>query len=139
MVDDNAPSADAIAEYLKAPDMETEVVYGGEACVARAKMDPPIDLIVLDMSMPGMNGVQVMEEFLKWNPPPPFKIITATAFADWQSAFGDGVLSGTTWGNEDAQSQVNPFSKILIAELDKSSGFEAMLSQIKATITKLKK
>lgn len=140
VVDDNTLTADSLAKAITSPELEVEVFYSGQDCLNRVKKDPPVDFIILDMNMPGVNGAQVLTEFSKLDPKPKVKVILFTAYADWQSDLMEKTLGGTLrWSNGtvvgDPMADKGPFADFLIGELDKSSGFQILVQQIKELIT----
>lgn len=144
IADDNSLTTDSLAKALATPDMDVEVVYSGQECLDRVKKEPAIDIIILDMGMPGLSGAQVLAEFCKWKPKPAFKVILFTAYADWQSDLMEKTLGGTLrWSDGtpvgDPQVDKGPFSEFLIGEIDKSSGFQAVVQQIKVMLADCRK
>lgn len=58
---------------------EVMSVYSGQEAVEMAEGDPEIDLILMDIQMPGMNGLEASEEIKKKNPL--MRIMAQTAHA----------------------------------------------------------
>ncbi len=58
VVDDEPVNISIIVEALQ-PDYKTVVAKNGEQALQRAAADPPPDLILLDIMMPGMDGYEV--------------------------------------------------------------------------------
>jgi CheY-like chemotaxis protein len=87
VVDDDVDLADATVETIHdmgQGEFTAEAVYGGQACLDRiAKGDgKPIDLIMLDLGMENVNGVDVIRALIKINPLPTFKVLVATAYGE---------------------------------------------------------
>ena len=61
VVDDEAPLAGAIAEYLRREGFEVTVTHDGLSAVTMARRDQP-DLIVLDLMLPGIDGIEVCRQ-----------------------------------------------------------------------------
>jgi DNA-binding response OmpR family regulator len=61
VVDDEAPLAGAIAEYLRREGFEVTVTHDGRSAVTMARRDEP-DLIVLDLMLPGIDGIEVCRQ-----------------------------------------------------------------------------
>ena len=61
VVDDEAPLAGAIAEYLRREGFVVTVTHDGTSAVAMARRDVP-DLIVLDLMLPGIDGIEVCRQ-----------------------------------------------------------------------------
>ncbi len=60
IVEDEQHLADGLRFNLEAECYDTEVVDTGEAALDRLRVtDPPVDLMVLDVMLPGLNGFQV--------------------------------------------------------------------------------
>ena len=64
LVDDDRDVADSIAEVLRLLDYQVQVVYGGEEALRMAGRYRP-DVIILDINMPGMDGLQTARELKK--------------------------------------------------------------------------
>jgi CheY-like chemotaxis protein len=89
VVDDSKEAADSkmlIVQGLGAGEFSCEALYGGQECLARLDKQPPVDLIVLDLEMPEVNGVDIIRAILRMNPRPRLKILIASARAEnWVS------------------------------------------------------
>ena len=66
VVDDEAPLAGAIAEYLRREGFEVTVTHDGVSAVAMARRDTP-DLIVLDLMLPGIDGIEVCRQIRQFS------------------------------------------------------------------------
>ena len=59
VVDDHPLVADAVSQLLRSEGYEAATAYSGEAALAFVR-DHAVDLVVLDVSMPGMSGLDVL-------------------------------------------------------------------------------
>jgi CheY-like chemotaxis protein len=83
VVDDNRDAADSTAELLALCGARVEVRYAGEDAVVAAVEEPP-DAVVLDLSMPGMDGFEVAERIRGAGNRPPL-IVALTALEDYRT------------------------------------------------------
>jgi CheY-like chemotaxis protein len=81
IVDDEPEVADVLARSLQRQGHRTTVVHSGEEALASLTRLTP-DAMFLDVSMPGMNGLDVMAEVKRLKPGLPVVIITGHATAD---------------------------------------------------------
>lgn len=69
LVDDEAPFTDALAERLTMRDFSVTVAYSGAQCLDILRQNPAaVDVIVLDVQMPGISGLDVLREVKKNTP-----------------------------------------------------------------------
>lgn len=81
IVDDTPTNIALLADALK-PHYRTKVANQGERALAIARADPPPDLVLLDVMMPGMSGYEVCER-LKADPATRgIPVIFVTAMSD---------------------------------------------------------
>ena len=83
VVDDQKGAADiSVAAILKFGQgaFTAEAVYGGQACLDRLGKQPAVDLILLDLNMPEVNGADVIRTLMRQSPKPPIKIMVTTAW-----------------------------------------------------------
>jgi DNA-binding response OmpR family regulator len=78
VVDDDATVSDVVRRYLERDGLTVEVVGDGEHALARALADPP-DLVILDLMLPGMTGLDVCREMHRTGPVP---LIMLTALGE---------------------------------------------------------
>ena len=67
LVDDEKDFANYTAKRLSARGMQVQIAYDGKSAMALAAARP-IDVVVLDLLMPGMNGFEVFREIKKLRP-----------------------------------------------------------------------
>jgi DNA-binding NtrC family response regulator len=67
IVDDEVALANTLAQRLQLRDMKVGTAYDGEQALSKVKVDKP-DVIVLDLRMPGMHGMEVLQEIKKASP-----------------------------------------------------------------------
>ncbi|PZS31166.1 MAG: DNA-binding response regulator [Pseudonocardiales bacterium] len=99
VVDDDPTVSDVVRRYLEREGLEVEVVADGEIALKRALEDPP-DLVILDLMLPGMSGLEVCQRLRERLPIP---IVMLTALGEE----GDRVL-GLEYGADDYVTK--PFS-----------------------------
>jgi DNA-binding response OmpR family regulator len=78
VVDDDPTVADVVARYLLRDGHEVECVSDGRVALARARESPP-DLVVLDLMLPGMNGLEVCRRLRETSPVP---VVMLTALGE---------------------------------------------------------
>jgi two-component system, response regulator, stage 0 sporulation protein F len=59
--------------------------YDGIEALAKFRENPP-DLVVLDINMPGMNGIEVLRQMKEWRANLP--IILSSAYQEYKQDFG---------------------------------------------------
>lgn len=64
LVDDEKAFVDTLAQRLKMRELIVDTVYDGEQALACIKEVDP-DVIVLDLKMPGLHGIEVLREVKK--------------------------------------------------------------------------
>ena len=69
VVDDEPQILKALATNLRARDYDVDVAATGEDALARAADHPP-DLVVLDLGLPGISGIEVIEGLRGWTAVP---------------------------------------------------------------------
>jgi CheY-like chemotaxis protein len=81
IVDDEPQVAEVLARSLSRQGHHTTVVHSGEEALDRLRT-LPLDAMFLDVSMPGMNGLDVMAEVKRLKPSLAVVIITGHATPD---------------------------------------------------------
>jgi len=67
LVDDEVDFVDVLADRLEARGLRVRKTTSGQEALAAAE-ETVFDAIVLDMAMPGMNGIETLEGLLEINP-----------------------------------------------------------------------
>ncbi|WP_320670319.1 response regulator transcription factor [Patulibacter defluvii] len=74
VVDDEPTVADLVARYLARAGFRTRVAHDGETALALVAERPP-DLLVLDVMLPGIGGLEVLARVAERRPDPPAVIL----------------------------------------------------------------
>jgi len=69
IVDDEAPIRRPLELNLTARGYQVEQAVSGEAALQRARSLPP-DLVIVDLGLPGMSGIDVIRSFREWSTVP---------------------------------------------------------------------
>jgi DNA-binding response OmpR family regulator len=94
VVEDERHLADGLRFNLEAESHDVEVVDTGEAALARLPGEPPVDLVVLDVMLPGKDGFAVVSELRQRGQFVPVLMLTARGRAE-------DVLRGFAAGADD--------------------------------------
>lgn len=78
LTDDNEDIVELVKLVLASSGYRLETVPDGSQAVARGLQDPPPDLILMDLNMPGMNGFVATEELRARGFKNPIVILTAS-------------------------------------------------------------
>ena len=89
IVDDSSFSRRNMRQHLEALGHDVEEASDGPQALERFYLNPP-DLVMLDLVMPGMNGIEVLAKMQGLNP----KIPVIVATSDVQKATADEVQQG---------------------------------------------
>ena len=81
IVDDEPQVADVLSRSLTRQGHRTSVVHSGQEAIDRLRHSAP-DAMFLDVSMPGMNGLDVMAEVKRLRPSLAIVVITGHATSD---------------------------------------------------------
>src|SRR6185437_14974977 len=65
IVDDEPESLDDLIDNLEACNCDVEVAPHGLLALQRVRVDPRPDLVLLDMLMPGLSGLETLERLLQ--------------------------------------------------------------------------
>lgn len=67
LVDDEVQFVDTLAQRLRLRDLKVDTVYDGSQALEFIRKTEP-DVIVLDLKMPGLHGIEVLRELKKTRP-----------------------------------------------------------------------
>ena len=67
LVDDEVQFVDSLAERLGMRNLDCEAVYDGDQALDIVKKQE-FDVVILDLRMPGMDGIEVLRQLKKKNP-----------------------------------------------------------------------
>ncbi len=90
LVDDESTFRVPLAERLNLRGYDTVDVDRGEEAIKRIRSDSEIDVVLLDLKMPGMDGQQVLKELKSFRPE--LQVIMLTAHGSMSSAMEIGKL-----------------------------------------------
>lgn len=85
LVDDEEGIQLLFREELEEEGYEVISAFNGEEALKKFKADPP-DLVVLDINMPGINGIEVLGNMKEIHPDLP--VILSTAYQEYKQDFG---------------------------------------------------
>jgi adenylate cyclase len=95
VVDDEEANRDLLARRLAAAGYQVSTTGDGQAALRRIESEP-IDLVLLDVLMPGTSGLEVLEAIRREHPPTQLPVILATALGG-----SDHVVEGLRLGAND--------------------------------------
>jgi DNA-binding NtrC family response regulator len=84
LVDDEVPFVETMAKRLNKRGFDILSAYSGQEALDRLSLHSNIDVVILDVKMPGMDGIQVLEEIK--NRFPITEVIILTGHATVESA-----------------------------------------------------
>src|SRR5688500_15269709 len=82
IVDDEANYRKVLAMMLADFDVELAEAEDGVAALARLEKEPGVDLVLTDMNMPNMGGMELLAKLREQTSPPPVVVITAHSSVD---------------------------------------------------------
>jgi DNA-binding NtrC family response regulator len=68
LVDDEVPFVDTMTKRLGKRDLEIVAAYTGLEALEKLKTNQKVDVIILDVKMPGMDGIETLREIKKAHP-----------------------------------------------------------------------
>lgn len=90
-VDDEVPFVEALTKRLTKRDVEIIPAYSGEEALKKLAEQTGVEVVILDVKMPGMDGIEVLGEIKKKFPL--VEVIMLTGHATVESAI-DGMKLG---------------------------------------------
>ncbi|MGO9568635.1 MAG: response regulator [Desulfomonilaceae bacterium] len=91
LVDDEAPFVETLAKRLSKRDLTILTAFSGVEALQKLDEDSDIDVVVLDVKMPGMGGIETLKAIR--NVHPLVEVIMLTGHATVESA-----IEGMRWG-----------------------------------------
>jgi DNA-binding NtrC family response regulator len=85
LVDDETEFVSALAERLYLRGYDTQTATSGEEALGKINSTPP-DVVLLDMLMPGMNGLEVLKRIKRDHPQ--VQVILLTGRGSWDGIQG---------------------------------------------------
>jgi len=83
LVDDEVAFVDTMTKRLNVRNIETITAFSGEECLQKLKTHQNLDVIVLDVKMPGMDGLEALKEIKAISPL--IEVIMLTGYATVES------------------------------------------------------
>jgi len=84
LVDDEEAFVTAMARRLARRHVSAATAYSGDEALKKLEEDPEIDVVVLDVKMPGMDGIETLREIKRLFPT--VEVILLTGHATFDSA-----------------------------------------------------
>ncbi|WP_028324333.1 response regulator [Desulfatirhabdium butyrativorans] len=91
LVDDEVPFVETMTKRLTRREFDVQTAYSGEACMATLEKDRSIEVVILDVKMPGMDGIETLQQIKSKHPL--VEVIMLTGHATVESAI-DGMKLG---------------------------------------------
>jgi DNA-binding NtrC family response regulator len=82
LVDDEIPFVKTLTKRLSRRELNIITAFSGQEALAQLEKDPDIEIIVLDIKMPGMNGLRTLEEIKREHPLVEVIILTGHSTVD---------------------------------------------------------
>jgi sodium-dependent dicarboxylate transporter 2/3/5 len=98
LVDDEANFRGALAERLRIRGYEVLDIGSGEEAVKTVRADRDIDVVVLDLKMPGMGGEQALDEIKSFRPE--VQVVILTGHGSYDSATTLGKLDAFAYATK---------------------------------------
>ena len=84
IADDHALVSEAIAAVLSAQaDFDVSTVSSGHAAIAALNAKAPVDILLLDIGMPGINGIDSVANFVKLTAPGFVVVFSGRGYSDF--------------------------------------------------------
>ncbi len=91
LVDDEVPFVETMTKRLTKRELDIIPSYNGEEALKKLEENPNIEVVILDVKMPGMDGIETLNEIKKSHPLK--EVIMLTGHATVESAI-EGMKKG---------------------------------------------
>lgn len=91
LVDDEVPFVETMTKRLTRRELDIISAFSGDEALAQLKAHPNIEVVILDVKMPGMDGIETLTEIKKAHPLK--EVVMLTGHATVESAI-DGMKKG---------------------------------------------
>jgi DNA-binding NtrC family response regulator len=91
LVDDEVPFVETMIKRLSKREMDVTPAYNGPEALAKLKAQTNIEVVILDVKMPGMGGIETLAEIKKSHPL--VEVVMLTGHATVESAI-EGMKKG---------------------------------------------
>jgi len=136
IIDDEAAERITLGEALRLEDYHVTLAASGEEALSLTKDEIPFDLVILDLKLPGIDGLQVLEALHEAKPD--LVVILITGYATLETA-----IEALRKGAYDYLLKPCPVEEILatartgLAELKKERHRKTLISQLQDTVQEL--
>ncbi len=120
VVDDDRSLLDTLADFLEFEGYEVQCVTSGEDALVQMRPFQP-DLIVLDMSMPGMGGKGFLDRITNPDGSTTYPVVVLTARAAMAEYFADKNIASFLAKPCDPEDLLMEISRVLFLETDESA------------------
>ena len=93
LVDDDTSLLETLGDFLTYEGYEVVTATSGEQALTRLRPAPP-DIVILDMSMPGMGGIGFLDRITRTDGSTEYPVLVLTARAAMASYFADKQIDG---------------------------------------------
>lgn len=126
VVDDVEANRETLSRRLARRGYIVEEAVGGQEAIDRIAGDPPLDLVVLDVMMPGVSGLDVLTEIRKKHSPADLPVIMATA-----NDRSEDVVQAMSLGANDYVTKPLDFP-VVLARIETQLSIKRSVEQIRA-------
>ncbi len=136
VVDDEAAERITLGEVLRLEGFQVTLAASGEEALSLAMKGPPFDVAILDLRLPGIDGIEVLENLHRQSPET--VVILITGYATLETA-----ISALRKGAYDYLLKPCPVEQILeavrrgLSELEKERHRQALMRTLQATVREL--
>lgn len=113
LVDDETAFVETMAKRLAKRNLQVSAAYNGNEALQKLEKDQTTEVVILDVKMPGMDGIETLKEIKKRHPL--VEVIMLTGHATVESA-----IEGMKWGAHDYLMKPCEM-EILMAKVDEAA------------------